>query len=548
MRILYFLIVALLLFGQADGLRWDQLGLNRSLPQGANITLNGGDILGQAFATEYNTIVYPDADFTTLYAIYGGNRTRISSGPISPDYNTAIIRAGINATPENGTILIAGGPYSMEADINCTTGTSSYIYFWTALPITKDIHIKGLGRNATVLKYAADQYSSTRPALLMFDFCPFSESGGDGVGPGHNAFSMEDITFDGNVAEQEPYYHDGAGLFLSGSMRSNTLIRNVEFRNSPNHALYLGYNGGGWENHAVVENIYSHDNWGSSQIDNTEDTVINNFVSKNDSYGMWSASRMALVLDGMHANSGHLIVNNLHIIDGSLYIFGFWKSRDDLSMRLSNIYIDSREVSKHGAYIYNCNNVTLDDGKILSGTASYAVSVKNATGVTLDDMELRGYRGFVTETGYKSDVKLDGCDINTSGDCFMVFGTGSTALLTSCDLYTSNPTKYLVNVQSGASATLVGCRGTGAGLIYVGGSGGSLIHAGTVGLGLEVHGTATVADGGTIAHGMKITPRGCFIMPSLTGTMVGYSLDATDITVDFSGVETTQTVSYWAWY
>jgi hypothetical protein len=47
---------------------------------------------------------------------------------------------------------------------------------------------------------------------------------------------------------------------------------------------------------------------------------------------------------------------------------------------------------------------------------------------------------------------------------------------------------------------------------------------------------------------MKITPRGCVVMPSLTGTMVGYSLDATDITVDFSGVTTTQTVSYWAWY
>lgn len=543
------LLIIFLLIGLANAIPPAAINWSQMLPEDANIILNGGDIQGQPFATEYDVIVYPTDD-GDVKAIYGGNRTPIDSGTIGSTVNTRVIRAGINATPNNGTILIAGGPYDLLANLNCTTGDLSYVnYYYVALPVINDIHIKGMGTNATILRLAPSQYDSTHRGLLMYDFCPFSESGGDGSGPGHNEFSLEDLTLDGNVEYQTPYYHDGAGLFLSGSMRYNTRIRNVEFRNSPNHALYLGYNGGGWENHATIENVYCHDNWGSSQIDNTENLALNNFMSKNDSWGMWSASRKALAIDGMYDTSGNLLANNIHIIDGSLYIFGFWKSRDDLSMRLSNIFIDSRDVGKHGIYIYNCNNVTIADGRVLAGTASYAASIVNSTGITFDDLELRGLRGFVVETGYRSDIKLDGCDINTSGDCFRVYGAGSTALLTGCDLNTSNAAAYMVNVQAGAKTTLLGCHGSDNGLIYVSSSSDVLEHSGTSGLGLEAYGATSVADGGTIAHGMKIAPTFATSTGSLAGTTVTVTAkNATHLTIDLDGVTTTQTVYWWAKY
>ena len=544
LKILKFLFLVMLIIGSADGISTKSVNWSETLPLNANITLNGGDILGQTFATQYDTIVRQDG--TYIYALYGKNKTSIDSGIIGSTVNSRVIRSAINATPANGSLYIDRGAYSLACDLNCTAGTSSYIYFWTALPVTSDIRIRGAGMGATVLQMAPSQYSTTRPALIMYDYCPFSESGGDGVGPGHQMFSLEDLTFDGDIDNQTaPYYHDGAGLFLSGSPRYNARIRNIEFKRSPNHAMYFGYNGGGWENRAIIENIYTHDNWGASQIDNTEDTILNNFLSNNDGYGFWTASHMALVLDGMHANSGHLIADNINIVDGCLFVFGFKKDRDDLSMLLSDVFIDARDIGKNGVYIHNCNNVTLDGGRILAGPANYAVSVLNAAGVTVNNMEMRGLRGIVTETGYRSDIKLSGCDINTSGNCFMIYGTGSTALFTGCDFNTSNPSQYLINVQSNAAASLVGCHGSGNGLVYVSGTNGVLTHSGTSGLGLEAYGATSVADGGTIAHGMKITPTYVTATGSLAGTTVTVTAkDATYLTIDLAGVTTTQKV-YW---
>ena len=266
----------------------DRVNWSQSLPLDANITLDGGEVVGQTFATQYDTVVRQDG--TYVYAMYGKNKTSIDAGTIGSTVNSRVIRSAINATPANGSLYIDRGLYSLTCDLNCTPGRPSYpIYYWTALPVTNDIRIFGAGMGATVLQMAPAQYSTTRPALIIYDYCPYSESGGDGVGPGHQMFSLEDLTFDGDVDNQTaPYYHDGAGLFLSGSMRYNTRIRNLEFKRSPNHALYMGYNGGGWESRAVLENIYTHDNYGSSQIDNSEDCVIDHWVSINDGYGFWT--------------------------------------------------------------------------------------------------------------------------------------------------------------------------------------------------------------------------------------------------------------------
>ena len=523
----------------------DRLNWSQSLPLNANIILNGGTIIGQSSTTQFDTMVYQSSG--EIYAIHGKNGTTIDSGTIGSAVNSRVIRSAIDATPPNGSLYIDYGTYVLNCDLNCTTsGLASYLYYWTALPVTTDIQIKGAGIGATVLQMAPAQYSTTRPALIMYDYCPYSESGGDGVGPGHLRLVLEDLTFDGDVANQTaPYYHDGAGLFLSGSERYNALIQNVEFRNSPNHALYLGYHGGGWEHNAVVSNIYTHDNWGSSQIDNTENTVLTNFLSINDGYGMWSASHYGLVLDGMLADSGHLMGNNIHIIDGSIYIFGFWKSRDDLSLRLSNVFVDSRDCGSNGIIIYDCNNVTIADGTVIAGTtADFAVSVVNSTGITLDDMELRGYRGIVAGTGYSSDIVADGCDINTTGICVALFGTGSTATLTNCLLNTSNPASYLIDLLTGTTANVIGCKGSDTGLIY---TAGTLHHSGTLGMGLEAYGSASISSGDSISHGMKIKPSRVFVQSTVAGTIA--TAPYADITtsvfkVYFSGNTTFQSV-YW---
>lgn len=541
----------MLIIGSADGISTKSVNWSETLPLNANITLDGGDVIGQTFATQYDTIVRQDG--TNIYALYGKNKTVIDSGPFSPDYNSHVTRSAINATPTNGSLYIDRGTYSLECDLNCTTNPA-LAYYWSALPITDDIHIKGAKMGATVLQMAPAQYSTTRPALIVYDYCPFSESGGDGVGPGHWAFSLEDLTLDGDVDNQTaPYYHDGAGLYLSGSMRYNAQIRNVEFKNSPNHGLYVGNNGGGWETRAIISNIYSHDNWGSDQFDNMEDSKIENYLSEGNGYGMWTASHVAFVLDGMYADHGHVIVNNLHVLDGRVYIFGFDKDTDDLQLLISNLYIDSSSFNRYAVEIIDCNNVTISNGKIVANSTSYAVALQNAKDVTLRGLELRGLRGLCTIPGYISNARMYACNITSSGDCIRISGIdyndGSSATLTACDLYTSNPAAYLVNVQAGSHVDLTGCHGYGDGLIYVSGSSGVLTHSGTSGLGLEAYGATSVADGGTIAHGMKITPTYAAADGTLAGTnAIVTAKDATHLTIDLDGVTTTQTVNWEAKY
>lgn len=554
MKILHILFACMLLFSVGSCqimplIPTNEMNWSQSLPLNANITLNGGDVVGQTFATQYDTIVRQDG--TNIYAIYGKNKTSIDAGLIGSTVNSRVIRSAINATPANGSLYIDRGTYSLECDLNCTTGSPSYaLYYWTALPVTTDIRIFGAGMGATVLQMAPAQYSTTRPALIMYDYCPYSESGGDGVGPGHQMFSLEDLTFDGDIGNQTaPDYHDGAGLFLSGSMRYNTRIRNAEFKRSPGNVMYLGYNGGGWDNRAVVENIYTHDNYGASQIDNSEDCVIDHWVSINDGYGFWVNNRMAIVLDGMMSNSGKLFVDNMHIIDGGLYVFGYYKSREDLSLRLSNLLIDTRTIAENGITISNCNNISISDAKILAGPANYALSLTNASGVKIDNSELYGYRSVVTETGYASSVKLTGCDLNATGDCMRIYGTGSEATFFGCDFYTSSASAYWINVQAGATVSVVGCHAKGDGLVYVSPTDGVLTHSGTTGLGLEAYGATSVADGGVIAHGMKITPTYAAADGTLAGTnAIVTAKNATHLTIDLDGVTTTQTVNWVAKY
>lgn len=526
----------------------DRLNWSQSLPLNANITLNGGAFVGNDnnFTTLPDVFVYRSA--TDVYAAYR-NGTSIDSDTIGYSATTRVINAAVAATPEYGTLGICQGEYVVKTTENCTAGAASYVNFYqVAIPLkSRSITIEGAGRGATILKLAPGQYNSTDEgrALIMYSYCTYADGGGDGTGPNYDRFTLRDITFDGDVNNQTPYYHDGAGLYTSGSVRSNATYERLEFCNSPNNAFYLGYNGGGWEVGSTISDIYTHDNWGGSQIDNTEDLFIDGWRSENDGYGFWTASHIAIILDGMLATSGHMLANNINIVDGCLDIFGYYKDRDGLSMRLSNVYIDATSTGKHAAYIRNCNNVTIADGTLLAGSANYAVSALNVTGITLDDLEMRGLRGIVVETGYRSDVKLDGCDINTTGDCFRVYGAGSTATLLGRDLNTSDAAAYLVNVQAGAKASLIGCHGSDNGLIYVSPSSGVLEHSGTSGLGIDAYGATSVADGGTIAHGMKKAPTYAIATGSLAGTTVTVTAkDATKLTIDLGGVTTTQTV-YW---
>jgi len=65
---------------------------------------------------------------------------------------------------------------------------------------------------------------------------------------------------------------------------------------------------------------------------------------------------------------------------------------------------------------------------------------------------------------------------------------------------------------------------------------------------VKTNGATSVADGGTITHGLGDTPTGVLVTPTIAGTVaVVTAKSPTTFTVDFSGTTTTQTVYWQCW-
>jgi hypothetical protein len=158
-------------------------------------------------------------------------------------------------------------------------------------------------------------------------------------------------------------------------------------------------------------------------------------------------------------------------------------------------------------------------------------------------MFISGLRGIASTASTVNAITVRNCTIETTSHC-MYPRTGDTYNFYGCMLSTDDAAAYLIEAISGVTVGVFGCVGGENGLGVILG-GGTIKHAGTSELGLEASGATSVADGGTISHGLKITPRHVTTQASVEGTIATpASLGASTFVVNFSGVTTTQTV-YW---
>ncbi len=274
--------------------------------------VNGACVNGQPpLPSVYDVTISKSGNTATAKNSAGGT---ISSGA---DY-TAVIRSAIAATPDNGSLYIGAGTYDgLRADQNVPINnvlSGSEAHYYTALPLRgKNIHIYGAGMGQTVLKLGDNQYYSGHQALIIF--------ASNGLGLGYSAFTLANITLDGNKDRQSPFWYDGAGLILTGGERTGGKFFNLELRNSPNTGLYLGNNGSGWEAYAYLDNIYSHDNRQAGLVfDNGEKISASRLKFVND--GTIASGTVALqiinvgdhkldlAIDGTEINNGILKIGN----------------------------------------------------------------------------------------------------------------------------------------------------------------------------------------------------------------------------------------------
>lgn len=315
----------------------------------------------------YDVVVYQESG--VIYAKNGRTHAVVDFGQIDGTVNTRVLRAAINACPVDGSMFIDSGTYDgLIADQLCSASDEEgYLHYYAVLPVTKNMHIQGAGIGSTILILGANQHSAEHPALIMYVYSP--PVNGE-LQDGYTSFSLEDITFDGNKANNTPANYDGAGLFLDGSMRYNGIFRNIEFRNSANSGCYFGYHGNGYANHCYYENLISHDNAGAGIcFDTVRDSVAVQLISVDDDASLITSGIGAYFMSSATQHEGwndDLSVYGLNVHGSLLYLHAL------RNVKFSDVAADSSTAASATAMkLYECEDIDINNPTIRSGPEQY---------------------------------------------------------------------------------------------------------------------------------------------------------------------------------
>lgn len=331
----------------------------------------------------------------------------IAALPISSDA-ADLFKAAINATPDGGSLHIGAGYYNLSAPYPFALNPDGSNIFYSAIQVLdKDMHISGDGASKTVLHLLPGQRSPSRHVAMMLI------RGTRGYDPGYESFTVQDLTLDGNRAEQiDGQPHDGEGLILVGSERTNGLYYRLGLENSWGSGIYLGNNGAG---------------------DSGTNEIVSQVVAQN-------CGAEGIILDTCH-NSTIMYCGAWRCREGFvLYGNDDWKTRSPDNVSIDFCSTDSQvtvwQVNDFtiSDLFMNCTNITGSYGLMIrdgTGTVKYSVLVssktrEDSTGgatyiiecskVVFEDCLLEGYFG-IHAIG-QSYVEARNCKITAPGGCF----------------------------------------------------------------------------------------------------------------------------------
>jgi hypothetical protein len=409
----------------------------------------------------YDVIVYQSG--TSIYAVEA-DTTLVDNGTVGTD-DTDVINAAIAACPQNGTLFIDSGTYTLKADtvFYLNGGTSNP--YWVCLPILdgKNIHIFGAGIDSTILKLANSQHDTNHPVVMIL--CRET----DIADPGFTAFTLADMTLDGNKANQTKWYYDGAGLILTGSTRSGGRYYNLKLKNSHNTGIYLGNNGSGVESNSFIHNIYVENPYAEGIfLDSAQQVIVSDCTCIGDNINGKSGYQVGLYVNGntdyQTRSKDHILINNINCIGSSVK---FWCINDCVA---SNIIMDTEDcAAEYGCLIHSCtglhihNSIFRSDRTTASsyGGATYidSNSYGNTDGPTdcyFYNCEFDGYYGIHTLGA--AITTIEGGIIRGANTCiYSKDMTEATTAITTVIGTILVPTSVLVNVYTGATVNLYNC-------------------------------------------------------------------------------------------
>ena len=331
----------------------------------------------------------------------------IAALPVSSDA-ADLFKAAVDAVPDGGSLHIGAGHYNLSAPYSFALNPDGSNIFYSAIQILdKDMVMSGDGMDETVLQLLPGQRSPSRHVAMVII------RGTRGYDPGYEDFTVTGLTLDGNRAEQiDGQPHDGEGLILVGSERTNGKYHGLGLENSWGSGIYLGNNGAGDSGTNEIVSQVVAQNCGAEGI--ILDTCQNITVID---CAAWQC-REGFVLygnDDWQTRSPDNVSIDFCSTDSQVTV---WQVND---FTLSNIEMDCTDTT--GSY-----GLMIRDG---TGTVKYSVLVSSKTredstggatyilegsDVLFDKCILGGWFG-IHAIG-RSYVEARNCKITAPGGCF----------------------------------------------------------------------------------------------------------------------------------
>jgi len=331
----------------------------------------------------------------------------IAALPISSDA-ADLFKAAINATPDGGSLHIGAGHYNLSAPYSFALNPDGSNIFYSAIQVLdKDMVISGDGMDETVLHLLPGQRSPSRHVAMMLI------RGTRGYDPGYEDFTVTGLTLDGHRAEQiDGQPHDGEGLILVGSERTNGKYHRLGLENSWGSGIYLGNNGAGDSGTNEIVSQVVAQNCGAEGI--ILDTCHNSTVID---CAAWQC-REGLVLygnDDYKARSPDNVSASRFRTDSQVTV---WQVND---FTLSNIEMDCTDTTgSYGLMIRDgtglVENSVLVSSKTREDSTGGATYIQEGSDVKFTNCQIEGYFG-IHAIG-RSRVEVTNCRIDAPGGCY----------------------------------------------------------------------------------------------------------------------------------
>jgi hypothetical protein len=346
----------------------------------------------------YDVHIFQRGQFIIAETVDG---RQIATSPIESDV-ASLFKAAVDAVPDGGSLHISKGLYVLSAPYAFPLNPDGTNIFYSSIPILdKNMHISGAGADETIIQLAPGQRIPSRHVAMMLIRATKAYD------PGYDEFSVSDLTLDGNRAEQiDGQPHDGEGLILSGSLRTNGNYHDLKLINSHGSGIYSGNNGAGPESDAVFRNIYAQ-NCGAEGI--ILDTCHNCTVTDSEA---WQC-REGVVLygnDDWQTRSVDRVSASGIKTDSQVTV---WQVND---FTLGDIEMDCTDTTgSYGLMIRDgtgrVENSVLVSSKTREDSTGGATYIQEGSDVRFTNCRIEGYYGIHT-IGSRAYVEVDGCEID----------------------------------------------------------------------------------------------------------------------------------------